>query len=52
MRLIVSFDTDAPYTSARCALISPDVRPFAESDKTIWSTPFNLRYRIYPDHRL
>ena len=34
IRETVSLDTDAPYTSAKCALISPVVRPLAYSDST------------------
>lgn len=33
----VSFVVVIPYTSARCATISPDVRPFAVSERTISS---------------
>src|SRR5689334_14071216 len=36
---IVCRDTSAPYTSARCALISPVVNPFADRDSTMSSTP-------------
>jgi hypothetical protein len=36
---MVSFDTLVPYTSARCAAISPVVRPFADSDSTSPSMP-------------
>ena len=35
---IVCRDTSAPYTSARCALISSVVRPLADSDRTMSST--------------
>jgi hypothetical protein len=37
--VIVCLDTSAPYTSARCALISPCVSPFADSEITRSSTP-------------
>ncbi len=36
---IVSLDTLAPQISARCAEISPVVKPFALSDNTMSSTP-------------
>ncbi|GGQ73479.1 hypothetical protein GCM10010166_49420 [Couchioplanes caeruleus subsp. azureus] len=36
----------APYTSARCALISPVVKPFADSDRTMSSTPVSRRCRF------
>jgi hypothetical protein len=41
--VIVALDTSAPYTSARCALISPWVRPFADSEITMSSTPVSRR---------
>jgi hypothetical protein len=41
--VIVCFDTSAPYTSARCAAISPWVSPFADREITISSTPFSRR---------
>ncbi len=44
---MVSFETLAPYTSARWALTSPVVIPFAVNDSTIWSTPFNRRWRFF-----
>ncbi|MDH6279924.1 hypothetical protein M2284_003664 [Rhodococcus sp. LBL1] len=44
--LMVSFDTDAPYTSSKWAAISPVVRPFADNDKTISSTPVNRSCRL------
>ena len=42
----VSRDTEAPYTSAKCAEISPVVSPRADSDNTIWSTPVSRRCRF------
>lgn len=44
IREMVSFETLAPNTSAKCAAISPVVRPFALSDNTISSTPVSRRY--------
>ena len=41
--VIVCLDTSAPYTSARCAAISPCVRPFADREITISSTPVSRR---------
>jgi hypothetical protein len=41
--LIVSLDTLAPYTSSKCAAISPVVRPRADNDNTIWSIPSRRR---------
>src|SRR5229473_1735702 len=41
--LIVCLDTSAPYTSARCALISPWVSPFADREITMSSTPVSRR---------
>ena len=46
IRLIVSFDTSAPYTSAKWAAISPVVRPFAASEITSSSTPASRRCRL------
>jgi hypothetical protein len=43
---MVCLDTVAPYTSARCAEISPCVSPFADSDRTISSTPPSRRCRF------
>ena len=43
---MVCLDTSAPYTSARCALISPVVSPFADSDSTRSSTPDSRRCRL------
>ena len=41
--LIVCLETSAPYTSARCAAISPWVSPFADREMTIPSTPVSRR---------
>jgi hypothetical protein len=41
--VIVCFETSAPYTSARCALISPCVSPFADREITMPSTPVSRR---------
>ena len=41
--VIVCLDTSAPYTSARCAQISPCVSPFADREITISSTPVSRR---------
>jgi hypothetical protein len=46
IREIVSLLTDAPEISAKCAEISPLVRPFAYSDNTTSSTPESLRCRL------
>jgi hypothetical protein len=43
---IVCFDTSVPYTSARCAAISPWVSPLADNDSTSSSTPDSLRWRL------
>jgi hypothetical protein len=43
----VSLLTEAPYTSAKCAEISPVVSPRAVSDSTISSTPVNRRCRFF-----
>jgi hypothetical protein len=43
---IVDLEISAPYTSARCAEISPCVSPFADSDSTISSTPPRRRCRF------
>jgi hypothetical protein len=44
--VIRSLDTSAPYTSARCAQISPWVRPLADSDTTRSSMPPSRRARL------
>ena len=41
--VIVCFDTSAPYTSARCAAISPFVSPFADREITMSSIPDSRR---------
>ena len=46
IREIVSRETSAPYTSAKCAAISPVVSPFAASEITSSSTPANRRCRF------
>jgi hypothetical protein len=46
IRLIVSLLTVAPYTSAKCATISPVVSPRAVSDNTMSSTPVRRRWRL------
>src|SRR3954452_23391725 len=46
IRLMVSRDTSAPYTSARWACTSPVVRPLATSDTTKSSTPTRRRWRL------
>jgi hypothetical protein len=43
---MVSLLTLAPYTSAKCAAISPVVNPRADSDSTIPSTPSRRRARL------
>ena len=43
---MVCFDTSAPYTSARCAAISPWVRPLADKEITMSSTPVSRRCRL------
>jgi hypothetical protein len=43
----VSFETSAPYTSARCAAISPVVSPFAAREITSSSTPASRRCRFF-----
>jgi hypothetical protein len=40
---MVCLDTCAPYTSAKCAAISPVVNPFADSEITRSSTPDSRR---------
>jgi hypothetical protein len=46
MSEMVSLETLAPNTSAKCAAISPVVRPFALSDNTISSTPVSRHWRF------
>ena len=46
IRVTVSLETSAPYTSAKCALISPVVRPLADSDSTTASTSDRRRARF------
>lgn len=41
--LTVSFDTEAPWISRKCALISPVVSPFAYRESTTSSTSFKRR---------
>jgi hypothetical protein len=41
--VMVCFDTSAPYTSARCAAISPCVSPFADREITMSSMPVSRR---------
>ena len=41
--LIVCLETSAPYTSARCAAISPWVSPFADREMTMSSIPVSRR---------
>src|SRR5215831_7026477 len=41
--VMVCLETSAPYTSARCALISPWVSPFADREMTMSSTPVSRR---------
>src|SRR4029078_6393217 len=43
---IVCLDTSAPYTSARWAWISPVVKPLADNEITISSTPVRRRCRL------
>ena len=43
MAVIVCLETSAPYTSSRCALISPWVSPFADREITMSSTPVSRR---------
>jgi hypothetical protein len=43
IRLIVSLEIDAPYTSAKCAEISPVVSPFAYSEIATASTSDSRR---------
>src|SRR3712207_8991628 len=44
---IVCLDTSAPYTSARCAEISPCVRPFADNDSRSEEHTSELQSRQY-----
>jgi hypothetical protein len=46
IRLIVSLEMLAPYTSAKCELISPVVRPFAYSEIATASTSDSRRWRF------
>src|SRR6476619_6630319 len=46
IRLTVSLATEAPYTSAKWALISPVVNPFAYNDSTTRSTSLSRRCRL------
>ena len=46
IREIVSLEIDTPYTSAKCALISPVVNPRANNDNTTASTSFRRRCRF------
>ena len=46
IREIVSRETCAPYTSAKCAAISPVVRPLAAREITSSSTPDRCRWRF------
>jgi hypothetical protein len=46
IRVIVSFETLAPYTSAKCAEISPWVSPLADSDNTSGSIPSRRRWPV------
>ncbi len=46
MVVMVCFDTSAPYTSARCAQISPCVSPFADSEITRSSIPVSRTCRF------
>ena len=41
--VMVCLDTSAPYTSARCAAISPWVSPLADREITRSSTPVSRR---------
>ena len=43
IRLIVSRDTSVPYISARCAWMSPVVRPLAYSEITLPARPSRRR---------
>jgi hypothetical protein len=46
IRLTVSLDTDAPYTSWKCALISPVVNPLAYNEIATGSTSVRRRWRF------
>jgi hypothetical protein len=46
IRETVSLLTEAPYTSAKCAEISPVVSPFAYSESTTASTSESRRCRL------
>jgi len=43
---MVCLDTLAPYTSARCAQISPWVNPLADNEITRSSSPVSRRWRF------
>ena len=43
---MVSWLTEAPYTSPKWALISPVVGPLADSDRTSSSPPSSRRWRL------
>src|ERR1700677_5061907 len=43
---MVCLDTFAPYTSARCAQISPWVKPLADNEITRSSSPVSRRWRF------
>ena len=47
IREIVSLEIDAPYTSAKCALISPVVNPLAYKEIAIASTSLRRRCRFF-----
>ena len=46
IREIVSLEIDAPYTSAKCAEISPVVNPLAYNEIATASTSFSRRCRF------
>jgi hypothetical protein len=46
IRVTVSLETSAPYTSAKCAEISPVVKPLADSDSTTASRSDRRRARF------
>jgi hypothetical protein len=52
IREIVSLETFAPETSAKCAATSPVVNPRAVSESTIWSTPSNPPLPLAHDLRV
>jgi hypothetical protein len=43
---IVCRETSAPYTSAKCAAISPVVKTLADKEITMSSTPVSRRWRF------